>query len=500
MDTFVQQYMGSKQKANMIEATYYDSERNYEKTTIASRTSDWDSSTDLNTPTAVTLLGTTTYWQANVIAGFMLLNNELLDNLVTFDVGVDALAAQVGDVIRVQHDIMVGNGGRIVSYIRNLLLNSGFEAGTYTSAWVQAKNTGENPTLDVITGTKHRSGSYSSRIQSDYTNTGRRQRINCLPNTEYSFSAWVWLETAAGENTGGNFRIASSDNIMTVSKSEADTTILDSAWQYLSFTMTTAANQTVLYLFYGGKGAGYWDDLQVEIGSMVHGYVGYVGVELDKNVTLTSESYTLGVKHSNGEFETKTTNIGAGTHSVLTFGTGTVWSIDPTPYDVYVFGLTSDYYRLYRILSISRTNDLMRTVTAMKYDEDVYDVYSPADTPTIIPQGEAAGKMALPPNTTVEEIASLLNLASNVKLQEVLSRNRTTGEYESTILVMWDAVDGDPRGTWEVWFRDVDVSDINWQGEWGSTETYDEHEKVEYAGATYICLRDGTTSRPVNTT
>jgi len=57
-------------------------------------------------------------------------------------------------------------------------------------------------------------------------------------------------------------------------------------------------------------------------------------------------------------------------------------------------------------------------------------------------------------------------------------------------------VDGDPRGSWEVWFRDVDASDLDWQGAWSNPAPYAQDDKVEHDGGAWISLSDDNLSEP----
>ncbi len=346
-DTFVQKFVEANQKINMVEVTYYDQDRNYEKTMIAARTADWDSSTGLSIPVTITLYGTTTFNQAWSIARFILRGNELLDSIITYGVDIDGLAAQAGDVIEVQHDVLtVGQGGRIIGVVD-----------------------------DPVTGV----------------------------------------------------------------------------------TLTF--------------------DRILSIGALV---------------------YELEVAHSDGTIESKSVH-GGGDTDVLTFPITDPWIAVPEVYEVYSFGVDGEHAKKYRITNISRTNELMRTLTLVQYDENMYDVYVPSDPVLETEDGGDSASKIVPPDTTVEEVANLLNLASNVQLREVVSENRATGEYTSSIVVTWDTVLGDPRGSWEVWFRDVDVSDVDWQGTWGEG-TYRDGDKVELGGKTYISLTDENTSEPFTRT
>ncbi len=219
-----------------------------------------------------------------------------------------------------------------------------------------------------------------------------------------------------------------------------------------------------------------------------------VTLTFDRTLSIGALIYELEVSHSDGTIESKSVH-GGGDTNVLTFPINDPWATVPEVYEVYSFGVDGEHAKKYRITNISRTNELMRTLTLVQYDANMYNVSVPND-PVLEtePGGDSASKI-VPPGTTVEEVANLLNLASNVQLLEVLTKNRVTGEYESSIVVTWDTVDGDPRGAWEVWFRDVDVSDVDWQGTWGEG-TYRDGDKVELGGKTYISLVDSNQSQP----
>jgi len=341
-DTFTQKYMEGIGKANMIEVTFYDADKNYGKTVIAARTSDWDSSTDLNTPLSVTLYGTTSFNQAYSLARYILRGNELLNNAISFGVDVDSLAAQVGDVVAVSHDVLgLGLSGRVVS------------------------------------ATDHASP----------------------PHT----------------------------------------------------------------------------------------------VTLDRIVTSVA-GYTLTVRHPDGTVETHATTTNGSTDT-LEFEFP--WDTAPAQYDPYSFGEGTSNTRKYRVAKISRTDNLMRTLTLVQYDADLYTGYTPADTPPAVDDGQVVAVGKIIPSTTVEKAVDLLNFATNLQLLEVTMQNRTTGEYESRIVATWESTSGDPRGQWEVWFRDVDASDVSWQGAWLEDYEYGYGDKVVMVdGKTYISIADENTAQP----
>ena len=348
LDTFVQQYLDRKNRMSMIEAAYWDADRNYERTTIAVRTADWDTGTDLNSPTAITLYGTNSFDQAVSITQYLLTSNLLLDNMVSFGVDVEAIGVKAGDVVEVQHDILTsGQGGRIVSV------------------------------TDVA---------------------------------------------------------------------------------------------------------------------------GVITVVVDRTLTMVAGTqYTFTVYHGNGTREVQNGYTSPTSSNTLVFDPAIGWSWDTTPaaYEVYAFGEAAFATKQYRVTKIGRTNELMRTLTLVQYDAALYEAFAPGDDPPGDAYGQYVSSKIAISNESTEELANLLNFASNVQLREILSRNRVTGEYESSIQVSWDTVQGDPRGSWEVYFRDVDVSDVDWQGAWETvSDGYSFRDKVEHDGKTYISLGDANTTTP----
>ena len=494
--TFVQRYMESKQKVNMVEANYYDQERNYEKTVIAARSEDWDSTSGQSIPTTVTLYGTTTIEQAWSIIRFILRGNELLNNVITFGVDIDALAAQAGDVVEVQHDVLnAGRGGRIVSYEENPVVNPSFESGTEGSftGWLGGSKV-NSWDLWGASGAAQRRWSTDQAYAGDRSyyhisanlNAGIQQTITGLsPSTKYTLSCWIYPLSHT------SLRILTETDTF-----YDDRPIGTGAWERLEFTVTTEPAQTTLTIWIGGVGNGYFDAVQVEAVSVATEFMQQARVTLDRDVTLSpASSYDLVVWRSGTRIVKSTAlNLGETRDNILY---ATPWDVPPQQYDPYSFGTATTVVEKYRITNISRTEELMRTLTLVQYDEDLYNSYVPSDVEPAWTEGFAGKPGILPPVANIEELAALLNIATNVQLREVVSRNRQTGQYESSIVVTWVPVDGAPRGAWEVWFRDVDASDDDWQGTWAAG-TYELDQKVEFGGKAYISLEDDNTSTPFN--
>ena len=360
LESFKQQWADKSKKANAIEVVFFDEDNNYERTQFVVRTSDWGTSSDLNNPLQLVLQGTTEYRQAFAQALYLLNCNELLNHIVVFESDIEALQAQVGDVIRVQHDSMTGSGGKVVDFER-------------------------------------------------FASPPIVQRLT-----------------------------------------------------------------------------------------------------LDKTITLVSgTTYELLVQLSDGSLRMKSIT-GSGDYTQITWDYDTDWPTDPVQYDSWAFGEAGSSSKLFRIIDITTGGSYGRRITCLEYNVGVYK----ADLNSTDTVAQAAEKIAngdYSPaselsNDNVEKIApdlaidsvTLFNTAANLRLQEVISRNRATGEYESSIVASWGIEEGENWGEWEVSFRDVDGSDLGWQGEWEANHGtgYSIYDKVEREGFAYISMEDNNLSVP----
>ena len=118
--TFKETFLPTADRANNIEITYTDKNKQYEQITLPVYANDWDDSTNVEVPTQIRLDGITDQDQAYAQGKYYLLCNKLLQRTVAFEVSVDALAADIGDVILIQHDLpQWGYGGRILQVLAN---------------------------------------------------------------------------------------------------------------------------------------------------------------------------------------------------------------------------------------------------------------------------------------------------------------------------------------------------------------------------------------------
>ena len=113
--TFKETFMSTKDRANAVEVTFNNKDRNYERDTVIVYSDDYDSSDVIKNPTQITMNGIVTWDQAYREAKYRLRVNQYMLRSVSFDAAVDAIACQVGDAILVQHDVpQWGFGGRCV--------------------------------------------------------------------------------------------------------------------------------------------------------------------------------------------------------------------------------------------------------------------------------------------------------------------------------------------------------------------------------------------------
>lgn len=318
--SFNERWVDQNKIANSIEATFFDIERDYARTLFSLYSTDFDTDAALKDAARMYLHGVTTYAQAYDLAAYRLLCNLYQKRIITFDVAADALAAEAGDVIKVQHDVPIwGIGGRIVRYDEDVPL--------------------------------------------------------------------------AGKST----------------------------------------------------------------------------IQIDKSITIGVGTYELELRGSDGTIE-KHTVINAQAYSGVNIIFNEYWTITPQKYDLYALGVQNSLYSLARITSITRTGDMIRTITAIDYNSGIYG----ADTA---------------PTGVFKPVANIFNPATNLSLTERQSR-RITGEYQSNIDVSFLPTNSGIYGEWAIYVRDVSEDDQNWMGEWNDGMTYQTGEKVIHNGYAYISLVD----------
>jgi predicted phage tail protein/sulfur carrier protein ThiS len=122
-DTFKEEFLPMKDRANAIEITFNNAAKNYERDILTVYSDDWESSDRIKHPTQISLNGIISHEQAFKEARYRLRINKYWKRSVSFEADVDAISCQVGDVILVQHDVpQWGFGGRIMTVVNSTTL------------------------------------------------------------------------------------------------------------------------------------------------------------------------------------------------------------------------------------------------------------------------------------------------------------------------------------------------------------------------------------------
>lgn len=112
-DSFSQSFLPILDRANVIEATYYDADLDYEPTIVEVSNNNYDSVAEENR-TSVTLVGFTNRQQAIKHCRYLLNCNRYLTETVSIEADKDSLVCKYGDIVRVSHDVpQYGFSGRI---------------------------------------------------------------------------------------------------------------------------------------------------------------------------------------------------------------------------------------------------------------------------------------------------------------------------------------------------------------------------------------------------
>lgn len=121
-DSFGNEYQSTDDRANCIEVSFMNKDKNYERDVLAVYADSYNESDTPQQPTQVELMGCTDVNQAYRYGTYKLRSNKYEIRTVSFEAFADAIACQIGDVILVQEDIMDwGVGGRIVAIDGNVV-------------------------------------------------------------------------------------------------------------------------------------------------------------------------------------------------------------------------------------------------------------------------------------------------------------------------------------------------------------------------------------------
>ena len=117
------------------------------------------------------------------------------------------------------------------------------------------------------------------------------------------------------------------------------------------------------------------------------------------------------------------TEMTAGETNVLTLDTGDTFATVPEQFDVYTFGLINVSNKEFRVLDITRSQELRRKIRAIEYVEAVYNVDT--DTPVV------------PDNTIYSALVNMLQGVTNLTAKELLVK-RPDGTIDNTVMLTFD--------------------------------------------------------------
>lgn len=135
-DSFSNEYLATESRANSIEISFMNREKNYERDVLAVFNEEYDSSDAVAQPTQIELMGCTDAKQAYQYGKYKLRENKYEIRTIQFEAFADSIACQIGDVITVQTDVTEwGIGGRVVSVDGNTVTVDvdNLDGGNYTS-------------------------------------------------------------------------------------------------------------------------------------------------------------------------------------------------------------------------------------------------------------------------------------------------------------------------------------------------------------------------------
>lgn len=115
-DSFKEEFQARDQRANAVEISFMNKDKNYERDVLTVYGDDYDTAERNVQPVQIELMGCTSLKQAYAFGRYKLRSNKYEIRTVSFDAFVDAIACTIGDVILVQTDNTTwGAGGRILS-------------------------------------------------------------------------------------------------------------------------------------------------------------------------------------------------------------------------------------------------------------------------------------------------------------------------------------------------------------------------------------------------
>jgi predicted phage tail protein len=149
-NSFSEEFLPLEGRANAVEISFLNEDKNYEREQITVYTDEFDSKSIAN-PVAIELVGITDFERAYREGLYRLNQNRYILRTIAFTTSAEAIACQVGDVIHVQHDVpQWGQGGRILSAsLPNIKLDSAIKLTPGVSYQIMVRRRDDT----LVTGT-----------------------------------------------------------------------------------------------------------------------------------------------------------------------------------------------------------------------------------------------------------------------------------------------------------------------------------------------------------
>lgn len=146
-DSFGNEYQSTDDRANCIEISFINKDKDYERDVLAVYSDNYNNSDIPQQPTQVELMGCTDVEQAYRYGQYKLRSNKYEIRTVSFEAFADAIACQIGDVILVQEDVTSwGIGGRIQAVDGNVVTidrDAASEGSNFTTLLIRENSTDE---------------------------------------------------------------------------------------------------------------------------------------------------------------------------------------------------------------------------------------------------------------------------------------------------------------------------------------------------------------------
>lgn len=149
-DSFSNEYLDTASRANCVEISFINKDKNYERDVLSVYSEDYDSSDTVSQPTQIELMGCTDAEQAYKYGKYLLRQNKYQIRTIQFEAFADAIACEIGDVITVQEDVTEwGIGGRVTAVNGNIITLDQPADSSYTTLLIRDNATDKMLTYQV---------------------------------------------------------------------------------------------------------------------------------------------------------------------------------------------------------------------------------------------------------------------------------------------------------------------------------------------------------------